>query len=111
MSNPETALKRAVIDAINATGLAVVWNSPVGAARRGRIRMAPKGTPDVIGYLRDGRLLAIECKMPNDRTEKTRRESQQAWRDRAQSAGCVVGVVRSVAEAVAVVTQANGRAA
>jgi len=113
MSNPETALKAAIIAAVNATGLAVVWNSPAGKvpARRGWVQLAPKGTPDIVGYMRDGRLVAIEVKLPKDGTAAARRETQQAWRDRAAASGCVVGVARSVAEAVRVVTEAKGRAA
>lgn len=113
MSNPETALKAAVIEAINATGLAVVWSTPSGGIRVGAryIKLAPTGTPDILGYLRDGRLLAIECKTTTGRTDKIRAQLQQAWRDRAADAGCVVGVARTVAEAVAIVQGARGRAA
>lgn len=106
MSNPETALKAAVIEAINATGLAVVWSTPSGKVptRGGWVQLAPVGTPDVIGFMRrSGLLVAVEVKLPKDTTAVERRLLQGAWRDRAAAAGCVVGVARSVAEAVEIV--------
>lgn len=40
------------------------WRTNSGVFRRGgrRIRGAPAGTPDIIGYVKDARFLAVECK-------------------------------------------------
>lgn len=108
MSKPETALKRAILDALEVIGVEA-WSTASGKvrARRGYVHLAPAGTPDILGYVADGRLLGIEVKVPGDSTSRERRELQQAWRDRAARAGCVVGVARSVADAVAI-ARGNG---
>lgn len=102
---PETPLKAAILDALAAMGV-VAWNSPSGQARvrRGRVHMAPKGTPDIVGYLDGGgRMLAIEVKVPGEEPKP----HQAAWMDRARRAGVVVACAHSVAEAVAVVDAAR----
>lgn len=105
----ETALKAAIIQALEAIGCEVA-NTPAGQlrARRGYVHLAPKGWPDISGYLPDGRFLGLEVKMPKGKLSR----EQEAWRERAAKHGCVVGVVRSVAEAIEAVRKAGeGRAA
>lgn len=99
-SKSETALKAAILAALARIGV-VAWNSPAGQirARRGYVHLAPRGTADIVGYMPDGRLVGLEVKLPNGRVSP----EQEAWRERAARAGCVVAVVRSVAEAVDVV--------
>lgn len=113
MSQPETALKRAILDALAALGVEA-WNSPAGLVkvRRGWVHMAPEGTPDVIGYMPDGRLLGLEIKVEaRAKAHPDRLEKQAAWRERARRAGCVVAQVMSVAEAIEAVREAGRRSA
>jgi hypothetical protein len=64
-----------------------------GKARR-FVRFGPKGSPDIHGYLKDGRALYIEVKRPSGRVSP----EQCAFLDGATKAGCVAFVARSVAE-------------
>jgi len=103
----ETDLQRAILETLRALGL-TVWRNQSGTVRvrGGFMHMAPEGTPDIIGYLADGRLLGIEVKLPGKEKRNTkpeRREKQAAWRAKARAAGCVVGQVTSVGEAVLLV--------
>jgi hypothetical protein len=105
----EQDLVRTIIDATNATGLAFVWRCQSGRVRvrRGWMHLSPAGTPDVIGWLRDGRFLGIEVKRPGEKPT----EIQEECRRRIIAAGGVAAIVRAVAEAVAVVRRAISEAA
>lgn len=96
--NQETHLKRAIIDAINASGLARVWNSPAGVARvrRGYVHMAPRGTADISGHTRFGRAVYLEVKLPKGVVS----DEQTAFIAEAKRSGCIAGIVRSVGEAI-----------
>jgi len=100
----ETALSRAIREAVNLSGLAVVWRAQAGRVRvaGGWMRLAPPGMPDLVGYLSDGtgRFVAIEVKVPGHRTDRSRRGTQQAWRERIAQAGGVALEVESAAQAV-----------
>ncbi len=50
------------------------------------IRFGKKGSPDIHGYLKDGRALFVECKRP---TGSKRRAEQVEWIERARRHGCV----------------------
>ena len=50
------------------------------------IRFGKKGSPDIHGYLKDGRALFVECKRP---TGSKRRAEQVEWIERARTHGCV----------------------
>lgn len=105
----ETSLARAIREALSVLGV-VAWREQSGQVRvrRGYMHLAPEGTPDVIGYMPDGRLLAIEVKCGKGKE----RPEQTEWLAKAKAAGCVVGTVRSVAEAVTLVQNARrGKAA
>jgi Holliday junction resolvase len=97
----ESQLGRAIIDAINITGLGVAWRCQSGMVKvRGAfMHLAPEGTPDVIGYLNDGRMLAIEVKLPKEKPS----QRQVDWLERAHRRGVVCGIARSVDEAIAIV--------
>ena len=99
----ETELSKSIREALGLLGY-VVWRQQSGRVRvRGAImHLSPEGTPDLIGYTPQGRLIALEVKAPKGKE----RPAQTAWLARAKSAGCLVGTVRSVGEAVALV---NGR--
>lgn len=98
----ETAIKRSVIDAMNATGLCNVWSTPSGKVqvRGGWMSLAPEGTPDICGFARDGRFVGIEVKVPKHKTNPKRAEKQKAARDAILAAGGIAGQVISAEEAI-----------
>src|SRR5579859_6181917 len=104
----ETLITTACIESINASGLAFVWRNHSGAVRvkRGFMHLAPEGSPDLVGWLRDGRFVGIETKVAGARTQKARAAAQAEWRDRIRAAGGVAGEVRSPADALALVRAA-----
>jgi hypothetical protein len=53
---------------------------------------APRGTPDLIGYLPNGRMLAVEVKGPKG----VRNRDQVEWAKKAKSHGCKVLCVQSL---------------
>jgi hypothetical protein len=101
--NPETPLKRAILDGLRAMGIEA-WSTPAGRVRNA-VHMAPRGTPDVLGYLPGGTMLALEVKVPGEQPKP----HQAAWLERASKAGVVAAVVHSVQEMVHVVTRARPR--
>lgn len=110
----EAALKRDVLDAVNATGAVRAWSSPAGIVKvRGAwLHLAPLGCPDIVGFvLRDGRFFGLEIKVPGNKTAKARAEAQHAFQSAIAENGGVVGQVESVEQAVALVRAAvDGRA-
>ncbi len=90
----ETPLARAIRDALTAIGV-YCWRANAGGYSR-RMRGAPAGTPDIIGFLVGGKMLALEVKAPGGKE----RPAQTEWLAHARAAGCIVGVVRSPQEAV-----------
>lgn len=78
--------------------VAKVWRMNTGAGRilRGNdasqwIRFGFPGSPDIYGYMKDGRALFCEVKRPSGKVS----EEQAAFIDHAQQAGCVAFVARS----------------
>ena len=93
-SKPEAAALVEVLQALRAHP-AVAWceRQNSGAARVGNrfIRFGWPGCSDVIGQLRDGRFLAVECKAPEGRV----RPEQQVFIDRVRSGGGVAFVAKN----------------
>ena len=104
----EADIKRATIDALNATGLCLVWSTPSGHVqlRGGWMSLAPKGTPDVTGIARDGRFIGIEIKKPGARTNKDRAKRQIDFQGHIARLGGISGQVESAAEAVTILLNA-----
>ena len=78
------------------------WRTNSGAMRGGKLRLAPAGTPDVLGYLparatRPGLLFGIEVKRPGE----TMSTSQVAWHAKASAAGVACCCVDNVRDAIA----------
>nr|WP_326527942.1 VRR-NUC domain-containing protein [Rhodoferax sp.] len=96
---PESAALVEVLKALKAHP-AVVWAERMnsGAAKVGNrfIRFGFKGCPDVLGQLRDGRLLGVEVKSP---TGKLRPE-QSVFLERIRGAGGVSFVARDCRDVV-----------
>lgn len=103
---PESAILAAVL-ALLRVHPAVAWaarfNTGAYVAREGPreryVRYGFPGCPDVLGQLKTGRLLAIECKRPSGRLSG----DQQAFLERAAQYGAAAGVARSVEDAVRIV--------
>lgn len=76
------------------------WRCNTGGMRGGGeryIRFGEPGQPDVLAVLPPaGRLLALECKSRTGRL----RDAQRAWLERAEAAGAVVCVARSIDDLV-----------
>lgn len=86
----ETEIKKLIMEYMNAAGY-TVWVTNAGYARR-NIKLAPPGTPDIIGYSPKGRFVGIEVKKPGCRPT----EIQEKWHEAARSAGCEIHVATSV---------------
>lgn len=63
------------------------------------VKGAPKGTPDLLGYLPGGRMLAAEVKTAAGRLSP----EQTAWRVAAKAHGVLVIAPRSLAEFIAAI--------
>lgn len=78
----------------------IAWRVNAGGRTRRSVQ-APPGTPDIIGALPpNGRLFGLEAKAGKGKLS----EAQEVWHTRAREAGVLVGVVRSLSEAVELVT-------
>jgi hypothetical protein len=61
----ETALVKAALQLLHARGI-LAWRNNTGATRIGKhlVRFGAVGSPDILGCLPGGRLLACEVKLP-----------------------------------------------
>ena len=88
---------------------AVAWSERMnsGAAKVGNrfIRFGFKGCPDVLGQLRDGRLLGVEVKSP---TGKLRPE-QSVFLERIRGAGGVAFMARDLRDVMRELNQLKGQ--
>ena len=107
-SRPESAALVEVLKALKAHP-AVVWCERMnsGAAKVGNrfIRFGFVGCPDVIGQLRDGRLLGVEVKSP---TGKLRPE-QSVFLERIRGAGGVAFMARDLRDVMRELNQLKGQ--
>ncbi|NDP40149.1 MAG: VRR-NUC domain-containing protein [Rhodoferax sp.] len=96
---PEAAALAEVLKALRAHPL-VAWaeRQNSGAAKVGNrfIRFGWPGCPDVLGQLRDGRLLGVEVKAPKGRPSP----EQVAFLDRIRGAGGVGFIARDLRDVV-----------
>ena len=82
----EQDLVHAVINYLNSKGH-YVWRNNTGAivsvynGIKRFIRYGKKGSSDVIGVAKDGRMMAIECKIEGHKTDKLRFEDQLRFLD------------------------------
>lgn len=91
----EADVQRACLQLLAVRGV-WAWRTNAGAVKVGSrlVQLAPAGTPDILGVLPGGRLLAVEVKAAGGRL----RPSQKAWADEARRAGAAVLLVRSAGE-------------
>ena len=105
----EQDITRAIIAAVNATGLAEVWRNQSGTVRvkGGYMHHAHAGVADVVGFAaRSGLMVAIEVKKPGE----VPTQAQTAFLERLRRAGGVAACVTSVAEALAALGVPQGNA-
>lgn len=101
--NAETKIQRAIREAINRSGHALVARNNVGFDAGNRIPYGlGRGSPDLVGTLRNGVCFCIEVKTPAGRLSR----EQQAWWRAARKWGIRGGVARSVPEALALLSEA-----
>lgn len=88
----ETDIQRDILTYLKLRGI-TAWRTNSGYARR-NIKLAPPGTPDIIGYTAQGTFIGIEVKKPGYEPS----EIQKQWHDQARAAGCHIYVATSVEE-------------
>lgn len=84
-----------IIEALRLVGV-TTWRSQSGRVKGGRMHLAPKGTPDLVGFTCQGQFVGIEVKTP---TGKMSAEQEQ-WHESAKRRGCIALVARTPEEAV-----------
>lgn len=89
----ETDLQRSILDGLEKAGF---WAMRINAGRKGGVRMAPKGTPDIM-VLQP--YLWLEVKLPNGELG----EDQVRFFERAKREAIPCVVVRSLHEALSAV--------
>jgi hypothetical protein len=94
----EQDLTRAIIEAINRTGRALVWRNHSGLVKvkRAWMHLAPKGSPDIVGLTIGGRFIGLEVKLPKEQPM----EEQLVWGAAIEKSSGIWGIVRSVDEAL-----------
>lgn len=98
----EQDLTRAIIQALTAKRI-WCWRNNAGGTtikdpKYGRrfIRMAPAGSPDIMGVFCDGKLFGLEVKIGKGKQS----DSQKEWERKAYKHGAYYAVVRSVSDAI-----------
>jgi hypothetical protein len=76
-----------------------VWRQNSGRVRN--VWLAPKGTPDIIGFTKDGRFVGIEVKTGRDKI----REDQRLWAKHARACGVFVSLIREAKDVAKVVEE------
>lgn len=84
-----------ILTALKQLGMAV-WRNQSGRVRvrGGVMRLADAGTPDIVGFLDDGRFLGIECKNLDGKHPHTK--EQWAFGMRLVAAGGVYILARNI---------------
>ena len=108
--NAETGLMRACLDwlALHPGIVPMAWRNNSGLAllrKGGVLKLAPIGSPDIVGFLADGRFLGVECKLPGE--EPT--EEQAEFLGLIQRSGGVALVVHTVDELAADLVRITGK--
>jgi hypothetical protein len=89
MSDYENKLTRQILEHFELRGH---WAMKTNAGYiRKNVKLAPKGTPDIIGYMPDGKFIGIEVKD----LDGVVRESQEEWIRKAQENNVRTWIIRS----------------
>jgi len=83
-------------------GVLRLWRNNSGAFKTeggNFIRYGALGSPDILGILKPGKIVCIEAKSSRGKLS----EHQERWLQEARDLGALVGVVRSVDEAIALI--------
>ena len=98
-TKPETALVSQCLNYLQLRGIPS-WRNNSGAVKVGKqlVRFGQVGSPDILGILPFGRLLAIECKVGRNKLSP----AQEDWLERARVAGARCEVIRSLDELMAI---------
>jgi hypothetical protein len=98
----ETALVKACLTLLRLRGV-MAWRQNVGAAKLDRrfVRFGAPGVSDILGVLKGGRFLAVECKAGKSRPT----DAQAAFLAGVEAAGGVAVVVRDVRELQAILDE------
>jgi hypothetical protein len=100
----ETQIQKQILDFLEAHP-AVLYsfrcNSGTAKAKGFRVRMAPAGTPDIIGWMKSGKALAVEVKTVKDWSTKNHGASDKQINNVSglYESGGVAGIVCSVDQA------------
>jgi len=92
----EADVQKRILEYLRLRGFKV-WRQNSGRGQN-NIRLAPKGTSDIIGCLPGGRFIALEVKAP---TGGRVSPAQRSFIDSITELGGLAGVVRSVADVIA----------
>ncbi len=94
----EKRLQDEIRAAVIRSGTAILWRNNVGFDMERRVRYGlGLGSPDVVGFLvGSGRFVGLEVKTERGRLSST----QSQWLESARARGAMIGVVRSVPEAL-----------
>lgn len=110
MKLTEKQIQTNIIQAINYSGKAYVWNVNAGKAkvRKGNkeymINLAPTGHSDIQGIRRrDGKFIAIEVKRPTRKNKTT--EAQELFLEEIKNYGGVSGVATTPEEALEIIKE------
>jgi len=96
----EARIQHAIMAYLAAIGVKA-WRNNVG--RRGGVSFGLAGLPDIIGYYKGGRFLAIEVKAPEGRVTPAQMEFVNA----AHEAGAIAIIARSVDDVMAALDYAD----
>ena len=94
----EAVLVARILAFLEALGV-LAWRQNSGVAKRGgyRIKLAPVGTPDIVGALRSGRMFGIETKDQGARETgkkmRATKEAQERWQRTASASGVLYAKV------------------
>ena len=68
---------------------ALAFRMPVGKIQKGKywIQMCEEGTADILVFPRSGPVTWVETKDPEGATKKSRKEAQEAFRQRVEALG------------------------
>lgn len=106
LGNAETALCNDCLEwcAEHPGMVAMAWRNNSGMAflrNGGAMKLAPKGSPDIVGWLVNGIFLGIECKLPGQEVEEDSDQAEcHALMARTNAAGLVVHSVEELATKV-----------